>query len=88
MLLAKEKWVSGGLMPCRQLEPFSRREYVNESNKNASFKNQPFKNSQSFENSQTTYKSLYSAAAFKKSKITSGLAVLKRSCIEAKQGTW
>ena len=36
-------------------------------------------------NIQTTHKSLYSAAAFKKSKITSGLTVLKRSC---KVGTW
>ena len=31
-------------------------------------------------NIQTTHKSLYSAAAFKNSKITSGLTVLKRSC--------
>ena len=36
-------------------------------------------------NIQTTDKSLYSAAAFKNSKITSGLTVLKRSC---KEGTW
>ena len=33
-------------------------------------------------NYQTTHKSLYSAAAFKNSKITSGLTVLKRSCRE------
>ena len=38
-----------------------------------------------YTNIQTTHKSLYSAAAFKKSKITSGLTVLKRSC---KDGTW
>ena len=31
------------------------------------------------------YKSLYSAAAFKKSQITSGLTVLKRTC---KERTW
>ena len=35
--------------------------------------------------SQALHKNLYSAAAFKKSKITSGLTVLKRSC---KEGTW
>ena len=36
-------------------------------------------------NIKTTHKSLYSAAAFKNSKITSGLTVLKKSC---KEGTW
>ena len=35
-----------------------------------------------FKQSQTLHKRLYSAAAFKKSKITSGLTVLKSSCKE------
>ena len=34
---------------------------------------------------QALHKSLYRAAAFKKSKLTSGLTVLKMSC---KEGTW
>ena len=69
--------MSGGLTPCRQLRPSSWREHVRASNY-STFKLsniQTIKQKQS--NIQTTHKSLYSAAAFKKSKITSGLTVLK-----------
>ena len=69
--------MSGGLTLCRQLRPSSRREHVRASNY-STFKLsniQTIKQKQS--NIQTTHKSLYSAAALKKSKITSGLTVLK-----------
>ena len=73
--------MSGGLTPCRQLGPSSRREHVNALNSETLI----IKKIQQQSNIQTTHKSLYSAAAFKNSKITSGLTVLKRSC---KEGTW
>ena len=69
--------MSGGLTPCRQLRPSSRQEHVRALNY-STFKLsniQTIKQKQS--NIQTTHKSLYSAAAFKKSKITSGLSVVK-----------
>ena len=73
--------MSGGLTPCRQLRPSSRREHVSASNSHVMRKKKE-KESQTFEN---THESLYSTAAFKKSKITSGLTVLNRFC---KEGTW
>ena len=74
--------MSGGLTPCRQLRPSSRREHVSASNSHVMGKMGKTHESQTL---RTTHKSLYSAAAFKNSKITSGLTVLKRSC---KEGTW
>ena len=71
--------MSGGLTPCRQLRPSSRR-HISASNSHVN-------NKKSTHESQTLkkLKSLYSAAAFKNSKITSCLTVLQRSC---KEGTW
>ena len=72
--------MSGGLTLCRQLRPSSRREHVRASNY-STFKLsniQTIKKKQS--NIQTTQKSLYSAAAFKKSKITSGSGSSLTSC--------
>ena len=56
-----------GLTPCRYPRPSSRREHVNASS-NHKLLHKPVKK---------PYKSLYSAAAFKKSKITSGLSLKK-----------
>ena len=67
--------MSGGLTPCWQLRPSSRREHVSASNSHVMGGGKA-------EKKKKPHKSLYSAAAFKKSKITS---VLKRSC---KEGTW
>ena len=43
-------------MSCRQLRPSSQREHVNASNKNVSFKNQPFKSKHSKTVSQRSEK--------------------------------
>ena len=84
-------------MPCRQLRPSSRREHVRASNSQMGWMGKLGKKEKKGEkeknplkvtlksNTRKTHKSLYSAAAFKNSKITSGLTVLKRSC---KEGTW
>ena len=69
--------MSGGLTPCRQLRPSSRREHVSASNSHVM--------GGTNHESQSHSEKLYSAAAFKNSEITSGLTVLKRSC---KEGTW
>ena len=81
--------MSGGLTPCRQLKPSSRQNMLElqtvkcDGGGGEQSINQSIIQKQS--NIQTTHKSLYSAAAFKNSKITSGLTVIKRSC---KEGTW
>ena len=75
--IIKSEWVSEW---CRQLRPSSRRELVSGSNSHVMGEKKKKK-----DHYQTTHKSLYIAAAFNNSKITSGLTVLKRSC---KEGTW
>ena len=60
--------MSGGLTPCWQLRPSSQREHVSASNSHVMGKMGKTHESQTLR----THKSLYSAAAFKNSKITSG----------------
>ena len=67
--------MSGGLTPCRQLRPSSRREHVRASNSQIGLGGKKQKKTRTHSIYQTTHKSLYSAAAFKNSKITSGLTV-------------
>ena len=70
--------MSSGLTPCRQLRPSSRREHVRASNSQIGWeKNKNKKRTHS--KYQTTHKNLYSAAAFKNSKITSGLTPRRRA---------
>ena len=77
--------MSGGLTPSQQLRPSSWREHVKASDSQIiKIKIKKIKK-RTHSNYQTTHKILYSTAAFKNSKITSGLTVLKRSC---KEGTW
>ena len=82
--------MSGGLTPCRQLRISSRKNMLVlqtvkcDGGKKKKKKKQDQSIMRKQSNMQTTHKSRYSAAAFKNSKISSGLMVLKRSC---KEGT-
>ena len=77
--------MSGGLTPCRQLRPSSRREHVRASNSQMGWGNGKWGKKKIKKNSnyQTTHKSLYSTAAFKNS---SGLTVLKRWTVKREPG--